>query len=105
MKVLVWFIAQSVLCCVARYKHSPGAIQMSEAPSQPRDENGGDDVQALGANPDVALTPEARRALEEAKARREQGAAAPLPPEQGGPAGPEPTRYGDWEKGGVACDF
>lgn len=26
-------------------------------------------------------------------------------PEQGGPKGPEPTRYGDWEVGGVCSDF
>lgn len=25
--------------------------------------------------------------------------------EHGGPAGPEPTRYGDWEKGGRCIDF
>ncbi len=25
--------------------------------------------------------------------------------EQGGRRGPEPTRYGDWEKGGIAVDF
>jgi hypothetical protein len=25
--------------------------------------------------------------------------------EFGGPKGPEPTRYGDWEKGGRASDF
>ena len=25
--------------------------------------------------------------------------------EQGGPEGPEPTRYGDWEIGGRASDF
>lgn len=25
--------------------------------------------------------------------------------ERGGPKGPEPTRYGDWEKGGRAFDF
>ena len=25
--------------------------------------------------------------------------------EIGGPAGPEPTRYGDWEIGGIARDF
>jgi len=28
-----------------------------------------------------------------------------LPPEQGGPKGPEPTRYGDWEIGGKCVDF
>ena len=25
--------------------------------------------------------------------------------EIGGPSGPEPTRYGDWEKGGRCTDF
>lgn len=28
-----------------------------------------------------------------------------LPPEVGGPEGPEPTRYGDWEKAGRCIDF
>lgn len=28
-----------------------------------------------------------------------------LPPETGGPKGPEPTRYGDWELKGIAVDF
>ncbi len=27
------------------------------------------------------------------------------PPEIGGPKGPEPTRYGDWEKDGRCTDF
>ncbi len=27
------------------------------------------------------------------------------PGEIGGPKGPEPTRYGDWEKGGRVSDF
>lgn len=27
------------------------------------------------------------------------------PLEIGGPQGPEPTRYGDWEKGGRCIDF
>jgi len=27
------------------------------------------------------------------------------PREVGGPKGPEPTRYGDWEKKGIASDF
>ena len=25
--------------------------------------------------------------------------------ESGGPRGPEPTRYGDWERKGIASDF
>ncbi|HEX3347445.1 MAG TPA: DUF1674 domain-containing protein [Acetobacteraceae bacterium] len=28
-----------------------------------------------------------------------------LPKEIGGPAGPEPTRYGDWERNGRCTDF
>ncbi len=28
-----------------------------------------------------------------------------LPREYGGPAGKEPTRYGDWEKNGRCIDF
>ena len=28
-----------------------------------------------------------------------------LPVEVGGPSGPEPTRYGDWEKNGRCIDF
>lgn len=58
-----------------------------------------------GANPDKPLTPAARRALEEAAARRAAAQAQQRPPEEGGPAGPEPTRYGDWERKGVAVDF
>ena len=30
---------------------------------------------------------------------------APRPREIGGPKGPEPTRYGDWEVGGRCSDF
>jgi hypothetical protein len=29
----------------------------------------------------------------------------PLPKEVGGPAGPEPTRFGDWEQKGRCTDF
>jgi hypothetical protein len=29
----------------------------------------------------------------------------PRPKEIGGPKGPEPTRYGDWEKAGRCIDF
>ena len=59
-----------------------------------------------GAAPGKALTPAARRALEEAAQRRKaDGEAAEKPVELGGPKGPEPTRYGDWERKGVAVDF
>ncbi|MBI2256008.1 MAG: DUF1674 domain-containing protein [Proteobacteria bacterium] len=33
------------------------------------------------------------------------GTAKPLPKEIGGPSGPEPTRYGDWEHNGRVSDF
>lgn len=58
------------------------------------------------AAPEKTLTPAARRALEEAEARRKAEAEkAERTEETGGPKGPEPTRYGDWERKGVAIDF
>jgi hypothetical protein len=52
------------------------------------------------------LTPAARRALEEAAERHAQAAAeAERTAEQGGPKGLEPTRFGDWERKGIAVDF
>jgi len=53
----------------------------------------------------AALPAAARRALEEAAARRAAAVDAAHPAEDGGPAGPEPTRYGDWERKGIAVDF
>jgi hypothetical protein len=47
----------------------------------------------------------AKRALEEAARRRQDDIQAQLPPEKGGQEGPEPTRYGDWEKKGIVTDF
>jgi hypothetical protein len=48
----------------------------------------------------------ALRALAEAEERRRKAEAeAPLPKELGGRAGPEPVRYGDWERKGIAVDF
>ena len=46
-----------------------------------------------------------RRAAAEAEARRAREQAGKLPPEKGGPKGPEPTRYGDWERKGIISDF
>jgi hypothetical protein len=58
------------------------------------------------AAPDKPLTPAARRALKEAAARRAEAEAAALRgAEQGGPKGLEPTRFGDWERKGIAVDF
>ncbi len=47
----------------------------------------------------------AQRALAEADARRATEVDAPRPTELGGRKGPEPVRYGDWEKKGIAIDF
>lgn len=51
------------------------------------------------------LPPAAQRALAEAEERRKKKEAETLPPELGGRDGPEPVRYGDWEKKGIAIDF
>ncbi|ESQ80822.1 DUF1674 domain-containing protein [Asticcacaulis sp. YBE204] len=56
--------------------------------------------------PAKILTPAAQRALAEAEQRRAQAEVERLKAiEEGGPSGPEPTRYGDWERKGIAVDF
>jgi hypothetical protein len=47
----------------------------------------------------------AKRALAEAKERKEKIAKSNLPKELDGRDGPEPTRYNDWEKNGITSDF
>ena len=71
-----------------------------------------DDGPDIGSGADLdaerpAPPPAAQRALEEAAARRAKAAAEAekRAREEGGPKGPEPTRYGDWERGGRAVDF
>lgn len=51
------------------------------------------------------LPPAAQRALAEAEERRKGTKDMDLPTELGGRDGPEPVRYGDWEKKGIAVDF
>lgn len=51
------------------------------------------------------VSPEAQRALAEAEARRRATDAQPAQKEKGGPSGLEPTRFGDWERKGIAVDF
>jgi hypothetical protein len=54
----------------------------------------------------LGLSPEA--AALKPKAAEKPGAKAaetPMPPEKDGPKGPEPTRYGDWERKGRCSDF
>ena len=56
-------------------------------------------------NPRTDLPPAAQRALAEAEERRKAAKALELPTELGGRDGPEPVRFGDWEKKGIAVDF
>ncbi len=51
------------------------------------------------------LSPEAKRALLEAESRRAHRKSDVRAGEKNGPQGPEPTRYGDWERRGIASDF
>lgn len=54
------------------------------------------------------LTPQAARALAEADERRSKATRKETPKgpkELQGPTGPEPTRFGDWERKGIASDF
>ena len=52
------------------------------------------------------LPPAALRALAEAEERRKAAEAQEArPKELGGRDGPDPARYGDWEKKGIAVDF
>ncbi len=45
------------------------------------------------------------RALAEARARKAKEKPAARAKELGGRNGPEPTRFGDWEKKGIISDF
>lgn len=55
--------------------------------------------------PPKVLSPAAQRALAEAAQRRATQEQIEREAELGGPPGPEPTRYGDWERKGMAVDF
>ncbi|PWR01832.1 DUF1674 domain-containing protein [Meridianimarinicoccus roseus] len=77
-------------------------------PDTPNTDDAGPDADSLPADTSahgMDLPPAARRALQEAEERRRKAAAVELPTELGGRDGPEPVRYGDWEKKGIAIDF
>lgn len=66
------------------------------------------DTPAKLSSPDLPapdLPAAAQRALAEAEARRQAARAKAPPVEFGGRDGPDPVRYGDWEKKGIAIDF
>ena len=70
----------------------------SKAPAS-ADEEAGD----AGQKRDLPAA--ARRALAEAEERRRKAAADDRAKEVGGRDGPDPVRYGDWEKAGRCIDF
>jgi hypothetical protein len=49
--------------------------------------------------------PEEKIDKDQAAKKVESGEPKKMPKEIGGPSGPEPTRYGDWERNGIASDF
>ena len=61
------------------------------------------DTQA--AEKEKRIADAAARALAEAEGRRRAALAVSRPVELGGRDGPEPTRFGDWEKDGIISDF
>jgi hypothetical protein len=68
------------------------------------------DPAIAGGEPESApkkiLPPAAQRALAEAEARRAAQVDTAKPAKElQGPEGPEPTRFGDWERKGIASDF
>lgn len=85
-------IASTASCSVAAMTEKPNTTPASD----------------LSAAPRKPLSPQAQRALAEAEERRVKAAAQNAkqgPKEIQGPSGPEPTRFGDWERKGIASDF
>lgn len=68
----------------------------STAPSEPKADT------ATTANPPGATGPGAGKP---AAAKPAPDASVSRPKEIGGPKGPEPTRFGDWERDGRCVDF
>jgi hypothetical protein len=71
------------------------------------DETGGTNGETAPRRRFEDLPAAAQRALLEAEERRRamDAAATPMPKEIAGRNGPEPVRYGDWERKGIVCDF
>src|SRR5690554_4151917 len=90
--------------CAGRLEASGSARISGNRPAQgtgPMPDEPQDDPTDL--TPD--LPPAAKRALAEADARRKAADTTSPPTELGGRNGPDPVRYGDWEKKGIAIDF
>ena len=59
----------------------------------------------MSENKKPDLEAAAARALAEAVVRKEAAHTEKMPFELGGRDGPEPVRFGDWERKGIAVDF
>jgi hypothetical protein len=58
-----------------------------------------------GPRPPRARPPDDDKRPAVGVAAKPAGADGAKPKEIGGPSGPEPTRYGDWERKGICVDF
>lgn len=64
-----------------------------------------DDKAPDASETQTKLPAAAERALAEAEERRKAAKMPGRETEHGGPSGPEPVRFGDWERKGIAVDF
>ncbi len=82
---------------------------MRTLPEQPETEPGDNNV-AANEKPNPVSDEPSQASLKESPSDAKKPAEHPhlqttLPVEHGGQKGPEPTRYGDWEKNGRCTDF
>ena len=76
--------------------HSPAPAKGAQTapPAPPARRIGREEMEAAARQADLKAA--APKTASEGKAK---------PKEIGGPEGPEPTRYGDWERKGICVDF
>jgi hypothetical protein len=87
-----------------------GAAAMDTDTMSTDERDAGEGVNAAGTPAQAVrkpLRPAAQRALAEAaeRARQQAESSVERPREIHGRKGPEPTRYGDWERNGILSDF
>ncbi len=77
---------------------NPAETRSSHDPAVVASDTGASSTKTVGATP-VPTSASSNPSL------RPPSRDGSLPVEIGGPAGPEPTRYGDWERKGRCIDF
>ncbi len=82
--------------------YAPGVSGQAEEPEMPGSKGKKKPTKAEIA---ARIRAAGERALAEAEERRKSAKPEERPRELGGQAGPDPTRYGDWEKKGIISDF